>query len=208
MDEFAAAVYRKGCPLDDVWGFKDGTFRPTCRPGEDQRTVYSGHYRLHGIKFQSIMAPNGIVVNLVGPWVGLRHDSGILADSGLLRALETKMEQMGKIFRLYGDPAYPISAYLEGPFKPATNQIEYDFNEAMSPCRIAVEWGFGEVVQQFAFLDFWKNLKIFLQPVGLLYTVGTLLLNCRVCLGYGGKVADYFCVVPATLEVRLNNNRE
>ena len=36
------------------------------------------------IKFQSVMAPNGLVVNLSGPYAGTGHESGILVDSDLL----------------------------------------------------------------------------------------------------------------------------
>lgn len=110
--------------------------------------------------------------------------------------------------RLYGDPAYPISNYIEGPFRESAvglTDVEKLFNEDMSSVRIAVEWGFGEVVQQFAFLDFYKNLKIGLQPVGTLCTVGTLLTNCRVCLGHGGKVADFCGIPPPGLEMYLSN---
>ena len=45
---------------------------------------------------------------------GIRHDSGMLADSGLLRDLEqhafsTTREPMA----LYGDPAYPLRVHLQ-----------------------------------------------------------------------------------------------
>ncbi|GAU99370.1 hypothetical protein RvY_10386, partial [Ramazzottius varieornatus] len=104
---------------------------------------------------------------------------------------------------LYGDPAYSISEYPEASFRAGAaelSQEEKDFNEAMPGVRIAVEWGFGEAVQQFAFLDYSKNLKVLWQPVGILYTVGTLLTNCRVCLGYAGKVSDFFGIAPPSLE--------
>ncbi len=154
------------------------------------------------------MAPNGLVANLDGPWVGRRHDSGMLMESGLIIELQAKMQQIGRTYRLYGDPAYPISEYLAGPSREGADpliQIERDFNQAMSEVRIAVEWGFGEVVQQFAFLDFEKNLKIGLQPVGKYYSVATLLINCRVCLGHGGKVSDFFNIPPPSLESYLRN---
>lgn len=75
----------------------------------------------------------------------------------------------------------------------------------MSGSRIAVEWGFEEVIQHFAIVDFYTNLKIGLMPVGKHYTVGTLLTNCRVCLGYGEKTSDFFGVSPPSLETYLRN---
>ena len=47
-------------------GFIDGTFRPCARPGggdgRRQRQLYSGYKKLHGIKFQSVVAANGLIV--------------------------------------------------------------------------------------------------------------------------------------------------
>ncbi|GAU97703.1 hypothetical protein RvY_08953 [Ramazzottius varieornatus] len=188
---FCKAVRRKGTPLRDVWGFIDGTFRPCYRQKVDQKTIYSGHYRLHGLKFQPVMAPNGLVVNLDGPWPGRRQDSGMLAESGLLVLLKNKMAETGNICRLYGYPVYPISEYLEAPFRAGAAELtqeEKEFNEAMSGVRMNVEWGSGEVVQQFAFLDYSKNLEVLWQPVGTLYTVGTHSTNCIVCLGHAEQI--------------------
>ena len=77
-------IAEKGVPLKNCWGFVDGTAREMDRPSVDQRHVFSGHKRKHVIKFQSVMAPNGLVVNLSVPYAGTRHDSGIHADSGFL----------------------------------------------------------------------------------------------------------------------------
>ena len=46
----------------------------------------------------------------------------------------------------------------------------------------AVEWGFGKIVQLFAFVNFHKNQKLYLQPVGKYYRVATLLTNCHTCM--------------------------
>ena len=77
---FANAVCDAGAPLNNCWGFVDGTVRPICRPSELQRVVYNGHKRVHALKFQSIAAPNSLVANLFGPIEGRRHDSEMLAD--------------------------------------------------------------------------------------------------------------------------------
>ena len=51
---FADIIYAKGAPLDNRWGFIDGTARLCCSPGINQRIVYNGHKRVHSIKFQSV----------------------------------------------------------------------------------------------------------------------------------------------------------
>ena len=71
LAEYAAAIYNKGAPLNNCFGFMDKTVRPICRPGENQRVVYNGHkrvHRRHSLKFQSVVLPNGLIGNLAGPW--------------------------------------------------------------------------------------------------------------------------------------------
>ena len=58
------AIYRSGEALENCWGFIDGTVRPVCRPGENQRAIYNGHKRVHSIKFQPVALPNGLVGHL------------------------------------------------------------------------------------------------------------------------------------------------
>ena len=95
---FANAVHDKGAALDNCWGFIDGTVGPICRPQRNQRLVYNGHKRVHAIKFQSVVAPNGLIANLYGPVEGRRHDSALLATSGLLPQLEsTPLHQMVRL---------------------------------------------------------------------------------------------------------------
>ena len=65
---YADAKAAKGAAQDNCFGFVDGTLTPIqCRPGEMQRAVYTGHKRVHGLKFQSLALPNGLIANLFGP---------------------------------------------------------------------------------------------------------------------------------------------
>ena len=48
----------------------DGTVRPVWRPTNNQKTLFNGHKRIHAIKFQSVIAPNGLTTNLYGPVEG------------------------------------------------------------------------------------------------------------------------------------------
>ena len=57
-----------GAPLQNCFGFIDGTVREIARPKFNQRVMYNGHKRVHGIKFQSVVTPNGITANLCGPF--------------------------------------------------------------------------------------------------------------------------------------------
>ena len=51
-----------------VGGFINGIVCLICRPRKDQRILYNGHRKVHTIKFQSAVAPNGLIANLYGLW--------------------------------------------------------------------------------------------------------------------------------------------
>ena len=69
----------------------------------------------------------------------------------------------------------------------------------MSKVRISVEWLFNEIIKYFAFLDFKKNLKIGLSPVGKMYRVCALLTNARTCL-HKTQTSEFFNIDLPTLE--------
>ena len=90
---FAAAFKAKGCPLPYVWALLDGTFRDFCRPYKDgysglaQRVQYSGHKHAHGNNHQGLETPDGIIIEMHGPFEGPMHDQRMFRDSGLLARL-------------------------------------------------------------------------------------------------------------------------
>ena len=67
LQTYVYAMTAKGAPLNNCFGFIDGTVRPISRPGEHQRILYHGHKRVHALKFQGIALANGIIGNLYGP---------------------------------------------------------------------------------------------------------------------------------------------
>ncbi|XP_068692273.1 uncharacterized protein [Montipora foliosa] len=191
LSSFDQPWLSSGAALDNCWGFIDGTVRPVCRPGLNQRVLYNGHKRVHAIKFQSVVAPNGLIANLFGPVEGRRHDSGMLAMSGLLPMLETySVSSTGQPLCLYRDPAYPLRVHLQGPFKGAALQQEA-FNVSMSKVRVSVEWVFGDILEYFSFLDFKKDLKVGLSAIGKMYVICALLRNAHSCV-YGSTTSTFF----------------
>lgn len=150
------------------------------------------------------MAPNGLIVNLFGPMEGKRHDCALLRESQILQKMMEAINLIrpdGTRLAIYGDPAYPMRLQLFCPFGGAyLTQQQQLFNKRMSSVRESVEWGFGKIIQQFAFLDYKKNLKVLLQPIGKYYVVGALLANAHTCL-YGGNVSSFFEIDPPELEV-------
>ncbi|XP_075732934.1 uncharacterized protein LOC142775426 [Rhipicephalus microplus] len=194
---FSQAVHQKGAPLKNCCGFIDGTARRICRPSKLQQEHYSGHKRFHCQKYQAVMCANGIICQLDGPFRGRRHDAGILKDTRLYENI-VKVAR-GNEYVIYGDPAYPLKPLLLKPYGGARLQpYQAHFNKCMSTVRQAVEWGFGKVAADFAFVDFHKNLKVTRQRVKRMYKVATLLTNCRTCL-YDSQVSMYFGLEPPSL---------
>ena len=200
LQVYADAIYNKGAALDTCCGFIDGSVRPICRPKENQRVVYNGHKRVHALNFQSVVTPNGLIANLFGPVEGRRHDSGMLAMSGLLPQLQN-MSPTGQAMCIYGDPAYPHRIHIQCPFahRQVLSPAEQACNESMSKERVSVEWVFGGVVKYYKFTDFKKNLKIGLNAVRKTYIICALLRNALTYL-YGNNTSRFFGVKPPPLE--------
>lgn len=123
--------------------------------------------------------------------------TGILRDSSLYLNLERLVK--GHNYVIYGDPAYPLRPLLLKPYGGSKlSPAQEHFNKSMSSVRQAVEWGFGKIAAEFAFLDYKKNQKLLLQDVPQMYRVATILSNSHTCL-YGSQVTEYFGLLPPSL---------
>ena len=199
---FAEAVTNKGCPMNNIWGFLDGTQGRLCRPQQGQESIFNGHKRIHSLKYQGLMVPNGLVAHFFGPIEGRRHDSAMYHLSGLDAQIDNIFGN-GQQLAVYGDSAYAFRRYLITPFKGANlAQIQTDFNKEMSRLRICVEWGFGNITNMFAFLSYHKNQKVYLQPVAKYWIAAVLFYNCHCCL-YGSQTSTYFGLNAPSIEEYL-----
>ena len=88
LEQYAQSIHNRWALLRNCFEFSDGTVCKIAGPKGYQQTVYNGHKRVHGIKFQSVVLPNGLIANLNGPYEGRRHDSTMLRESGLLTDLQ------------------------------------------------------------------------------------------------------------------------
>jgi hypothetical protein len=193
---------KTGGAINLVWSFIDGTLKPTARPSKHQKAAYSGHKRCHGIKFQNTTTPDGYIAHLYGPIAGSRHDSYMLSESEMLPQLRAAMPGIdgAPIYAMYGDPAYPQSAYLIGGVTGAADgSVEAAWNKTMSGARICVEWTFGEVNRQFRALSLKQNMMLFRIPVAKYYYTAVFLANCRNCM-YGSETSNYFDCEPMSFD--------
>jgi hypothetical protein len=72
---YAQTVNGEGAPSKRCFGFIDGTLRRIARPGGDsinQRAAYSGYKKAHGLNWQAVSTPDGMIASLSNPFAGER----------------------------------------------------------------------------------------------------------------------------------------
>lgn len=129
----------------------------------------------------------------------------MLSDTGLLSRLEALMPRDGqhRIFAVYADFAYALSVWLMTGFRGAEpGSHEALFNEFMSSCRIAVEWGFKDILKLWKFLDFHPSQQPLKMPIGQYFVNAAFLTNIYNCY-YGSQASAYFECQPVTLDQYL-----
>ena len=138
-------------------------------------------------------------------WACRNHDAFMLDKSKVPRVMRRISRKLGKNYQLFGDPAYPQSLWIGGPFRHRMlNREEAEFNAIMSSTRISNEWVFAKIKSLWAYLDFEKGMRPYTQDVQKLWSVAQILTNCHTCL-YGSEMNRYFKVNSPDLEAYLTN---
>lgn len=206
---YAAAIEYMGAPLDRCVGFLDCTKIRMTRPGGanvNQRSCYSGHKRMHCLMYMTITTPDGLMFALHGPVEGRRHDLTLMRQSGWEEVLADVLDIEGVQYYVYADSAFTVRPYLQAPFGTVGASVaELDFNRRMCGVRVAVEWNYKDLKQQWSSNDFSRQLKVRMAPIALLYKASAILLNMRTCLYKGGQTGSYFAVqAPSVTEYLWN----
>ena len=201
LQRFAGSIAVKS-GSSNIFGFIDATVRPIPKPTYLQSAVYNGKDKVHAIKYQALVTPDGMLHQLAGPWPGSRHDMHMLHKSKLrdyVAGLPSRPD--GTSFVVYADQGYAQSPEVETPFfDGATNAFHEAINQAMASSRIAVEWAFGDIVQLWASLDMKRTQQLLSQrKVAQVYLVAGLLSNFMNCF-HPNKGSQYFRVAPPTFE--------
>jgi hypothetical protein len=205
LDVFCAAVQKKS-GLGSCFGFIDGTVRDICKPSALQGPLYNGKDRKHALKYQAVTTPDGMFLQLAGPWPGSRHDQFMVRESGIVEYLETVARRAsdGAVYCIYADQGYSQAFGIETPyFDGAVNAQHEAFNQCMAASRITVEWAFGAIVntwQSTAYAPAQQLLSN--RKVGQVYVVAGVLCNLLNTL-HPNNTSKYFGVLPPPLEVYM-----
>jgi hypothetical protein len=180
------------------------------RPEEDQNLTYTAYKKSHGLKFQGIVTPDGLLVSFAGPVVAGRSDFALLQSCRIDRDIEALWRENAvpqeEVLYLYGDPAYCSSSICIGAFKnPPLGRMtpsQHQFNVQMSRCRIEVEHGFGLVKNLWMLLALKSGLRTGLSPVASWVGCAVLFTNIFTCLR-GNQTSKRFQITPPSLEEYL-----
>ena len=212
-----------------VIGFVDGTGRPICRPTVHQEVMYSGHHRRHEMNYQVMVNPDGLARAVHGfepgrwrrwrchwcapaprrrngarrpscrAWsAGSRHDMYMLRVSALASAFEA--DPALQHYRIYGDKGYRNVGCIRTPYRGINLSEEQERRNArMGRVRVAVEWFFGQVVDQWQACAFRSQQKIWLSAIREQFLVAILLTNAQTCLRGSNEISRLFDLTPPTL---------
>lgn len=203
VQSYADAITNCDDAITNIWGFLDGTKRPIARPQVNQRDSYSGDKKFHAQSYQAVMAPDGLFVSLIGPFLGCYNDLNLLEQSHLEQQIANLVNVGGQTLMLYGDLIYQGQSLVMAGYQDPVSVADADYNDFMGSMRVSVETGFGRVTQLFTFLDFKRMMRTGLSPTAAYYLVSVLLTNCYTCLS-GNSLHRFPNVAPPSLERYLN----
>jgi hypothetical protein len=211
LGEFAECVssLTDGEGETDVVCVVDGKFGHTCRPrnktGDNQRAVYNGHYRGHGVKLQGVLWMDGTMNAFVD--TGRVHDSTLLSNSNFLEKFSVMYinGQSNRPAFVYGDPAYGTGTHLKRKGKGNNRSDAQKRRDiAMMSVRGLVEKCFAKLVMLFSHLDFKKKLKLWQTNTCDEFLVGVLFLNLHTCI-YGSQMNALTCIDAPSVREYLHS---
>jgi len=181
--------------LSNIVGYIDTKFVQTTRPGGegcvmqsvDQRDVYTGAKKCHGLKFQVLVCANGLAMTEKAR-AGPRGDATILGESRWLVYLQRVSAQIGFDAAVIGDGAYARSRNLVRRNTDRDLQrIPRRLSDLLNQYRVLVENAFASIVNQWKTVACKSNFVYGTTPFDQVWQVVLLLQNLRT-LKYGNQV--------------------
>jgi len=191
-----------------------------------QQAMYNG-YSGHGIKLQSMEAPNGLCLFLYGPCTVRDNDSNLLNQSNLNDIMDLcnnlcrdkyprlEQENFSTLpYILFGDSAYRRNnyenKYVYAAYQPCSMVNHHIFNISANSVRTSVEHAFARTSALFPFLQDVGSMKL-LHNKNLIhyYEVATILRNINVIL-YGSQTNDIYqnYMLPSSVKEYLRRSKD
>jgi hypothetical protein len=196
--DFSQQFIDWGSPYKHLAMLVDGNFLFTSHPGGagnkwakmDQKDIYNGYYKGHGIKFLAGIMPNGMVC-LAGPFNGNTNDADMMQQSGWEQDFRQIYHNTGTRYIMFGDSIFAQSEFVQHMLKRTSvlphgvNWIQAkEFLGVMAELRVSIENYFAESHLLFNYLSASQQLKLGSMPIGKYYAVCTMLMNLHaICYG-------------------------
>lgn len=210
LERYAGAMQSCGFGAGSVWGAVDGTFMGVARPedNETQKRLYSGYYKEHGLKYQAIATPDGLISHVSEPYLGADNDWQIWRQSGVGDKLRTIMAGHETLY-VFGDNAYGDLFGIIPPYRDNRrfrwlSDEQRASNHHLSSARITVEQAFGKLTTNWTYTKFSESLYSASQPVAAYYLNTVFLNNILACFNSTEDlIAKRFNCPPPTIEEYL-----
>lgn len=190
----------KGCRRKDNWYF-------------EQRSIYSGYKKQHGLTVLTLLLPNGL--NFVYGPCALRCSDNTMVNAARIDdfLVSIQIQWFEYMYKFYGDRLFALGRAISRAHKPQPGAIltliETLENQGMNVCREAIEHSYSVIANKFAICENYREFKLkeehphAMEQLWLCY----FLSNISVCL-HGSQVgaARTFGCAPPTLEEYLNLN--
>lgn len=220
VSSFNMKIVERGIPpaYSRVWAFIDATLVCTGRPSDvaittfppapgppvvwdvdAQYEFYCAYAMQHGLKWQAVVGPCGLVLDLCGCSFGSQHDSRLFSESKIFQRLlemhwaDLGLRAMADYYHLMGDSAYsngPVVIRVPGGRSPEALRC--------SAVRVAVEHAFSKIYTKCRSMDWSDNARLFSgQRIVEMFYNCALLCNIHTCMN-GSQIGNYFnCACPS-----------
>ncbi len=192
-----------GMGMKDVGSvcFIDGVDFALCRPSLFSAVFYSNHKKVHCVKVQAIVLPDGMICHLSDLVLGTIHDMRMFNESHITEAIEPYMEffdndgNLISRYNIFGDMAYDTSKRPEilHSQKKKTRKGEkgreaQEMYCSMAKYRVYIENIFHHVKGLFKYNTFSTELEYYKQNIPAHLFASFLLTNC-ITISRGNQVS-------------------
>jgi len=172
-----------------------------------QRAVYTGWKKFHGIKVMTVVMANGLHA-VYGPISVRRNDIDAVQSADLDQRLNNMQQGQVVKYCVFGDGIFKVLATADSTIRsyhkeqlgaPLTD-IERHENIVMRKIRVEIEHAYGDITKYFDLTDEKKEWKIrnghSAQKLNLLF----FLSNCITCIRGNSVTRKFDCFAPSLEE--------
>ena len=158
-----------------------------------EESTYSGYSRTHDLVWGVLIAPDGLVLALIGPYSG-RHNDHVFITQELEKAV-TEIQA-----KVLADGIFAVRDWLR-PLPCARDKENYEFAEnqvaAYSALRMPIEWTIGNTKASFPFAFVGARNKVLQTDITARLRVSFLLRNLYTLMN-GSGTSKYFSLRQTT----------